>query len=71
LVAWASQGISLIIIVGALGSEANPLFIVGIYCLSILIGAASFIPGGIGVIEGSIVLLLTSLGMEPNSVIAA
>jgi uncharacterized protein (TIRG00374 family) len=71
LVAWASQGISLVIIIGALGFEVSPLFIVGIYCLSILVGAASFIPGGIGVTEGSIVLLLTSLGMEPALAIAA
>jgi uncharacterized protein (TIRG00374 family) len=33
------------------------------YCLSFLAGLISFIPGGIGVVEGSLALLLISLGV--------
>jgi len=69
--AWACQGVSLVLIVGSFGFDANPFVIIGIYCLCILAGAASFIPGGIGATEAAIALLLSGLGMDPTHAVAA
>jgi len=66
LLAWAVQGYGLYIIVKSLGFEADPLLVIGIYNISILAGALSFIPGGIGTTEAAISLLLISLGMESS-----
>ena len=37
---------------------------ISIYSLSVIIGSVSFIPGGVGVVEGSITGLLTLGGVE-------
>jgi uncharacterized protein (TIRG00374 family) len=64
LLAWGSQGYGLYLIVDALGFETNPLLAIGIYSASILAGAVSFIPGGIGATEAAIIVLLVSVGMD-------
>jgi uncharacterized protein (TIRG00374 family) len=72
LLAWLFQGVGLYLIIDALGFEASPLLIIGIYSASILVGALSFIPGGIGATGASITVLLVSIGMDlPLAVIAA
>lgn len=70
-VAWLCQGLVLVLIVNSIGFEAKPEIVIGVYCLSILIGAASFIPGGIGATEAAITLLLTGMGMDPAQAVAA
>lgn len=47
-----------------MGHELSVVGAVGIYALSILAGAASFVPGGLGVTEGAMVLLLVATGMD-------
>jgi len=42
----------------------NYLHLVAIYASSLILGAASFIPGGLGVVEGSLVGLLNFQGVE-------
>ncbi|RDH80809.1 MAG: hypothetical protein DIZ80_17460 [endosymbiont of Galathealinum brachiosum] len=69
--AWTCQGVSLVLIVDSFGFDASPFVIIGIYCLSILAGAASFIPGGIGATEAAIAFLLSGLGMDPAQAVAA
>jgi uncharacterized membrane protein YbhN (UPF0104 family) len=71
LLAWMAQGISLYLIVCALGYELPLNFVAAIYCLSILAGAASFIPGGLGATEAAIVLLLSNAGVGQIEAIAA
>lgn len=46
--ACMAQGVSLYLIVHALGYELTASTVAAIYCLSILAGAASFSPGGLG-----------------------
>jgi len=55
----------------ALGYELTASTVVAIYCLSILAGAASFIPGGLGATEAAIVLLLSAAGVGQTDAIPA
>jgi uncharacterized membrane protein YbhN (UPF0104 family) len=71
LMAWMAQGVSLYLIVDALGYELTASTVVAIYCLSILAGAASFIPGGLGATEAAIVLLLSAAGVGQTDAITA
>ena len=66
ILAWSIQSFSLVIVAYAFGFEANMLLLMGIYCISILAGALSFIPGGVGVAEGAMSILLISIGMDPS-----
>lgn len=69
--AWSAQGLSLHRIVDALGYELGAASVIAIYCLSILAGAASFIPGGLGATEASIALLLGAAGMSYADAVSA
>jgi len=69
--AWAAQGTSLYLIVEALGHDLPTVTVIGIYCVSILAGAASFIPGGLGATEAAIVLLLSAAGVSQTDAITA
>jgi uncharacterized protein (TIRG00374 family) len=71
LMAWMAQGVSLYLIVHALGYELTASTVIAIYCLSILAGAASFIPGGLGATEAAIVLLLSAAGVGQTDAITA
>lgn len=71
LMAWMAQGVSLYLIVHALGYELSASTVVAVYCLSILAGAASFIPGGLGATEAAIVLLLSAAGVGQTDAITA
>jgi len=71
LAAWTAQGCALYLIVAALGYPLTAATVIGLYCLSILAGAASFIPGGLGATEAAIALLLTAAGLSPGDALAA
>jgi uncharacterized membrane protein YbhN (UPF0104 family) len=71
LLAWTAQGVSLYLIVDALGYDLPIGTVVPIYCLSVLAGSASFIPGGLGATEGAIVLLLSAAGLTTTDAFTA
>ncbi len=71
LMAWTAQGYGLYLIVDALGFNFSPFVIIGIYNISILAGAISFIPGGIGATEAAISILLISIGMDASLAVVA
>jgi glycosyltransferase 2 family protein len=71
LMAWMVQGVSLYLIVQALGYELGASTVVAVYCMSILAGAASFIPGGLGATEAAIVFLLSVIGVSQTDAITA
>lgn len=64
--AWTAQGIGLALLVKFFGYDINPILVIGIYNLSMLAGAASFIPGGLGATEAAITLLLGLQGVEAS-----
>lgn len=70
LLAWAAEGLALQIIVASLGGTISLPLAVGIYSVSILAGAISFIPGGLGSTEAAMVLLLTLAGVETSIAIS-
>ncbi len=69
--AWGIQSISLVVLVNTLGFSANIFLVMGIYNISILAGALSFIPGGVGATEAAISYLLYQLGMDLSLAIVA
>ena len=71
LLAWTAQGYGLYLIVDAMGFDVSPLLVIGIYNISILAGAISFIPGGIGATEAAISVLLISIGMDASLAVVA
>ena len=71
LMAWTMQGISLYLIVNALNYDLPIVNIIAIYCLSILAGAVSSIPGGLGATEVAMTLLLSAVGVTQSDAIIA
>lgn len=62
LVAWAAEGVSVYIIAHGLGLELAVETAIGIYAVSMLVGALSFVPGGLGGTEAVMALLLKLSG---------
>lgn len=70
-VAWTAQGLALYLILDSWGYAFTPPALVGIYGLSLLAGAASFIPGGLGATEAAMALLLAAAGVSAGDSVAA
>ena len=66
LLAWSSQGLILHLLLLAFGFDITIAMAISIYCLSLLIGAASFVPGGIGVTGLGMIWLLTQVGVNKD-----
>jgi uncharacterized membrane protein YbhN (UPF0104 family) len=71
LFAWSAQGGILYLMLLELGVEISIVMAVSIYCLSLLIGAASLIPSGVGVTEIGMIWLLTKVGVDNDIAIIA
>ena len=71
LVAWGAEGVAFHLILEALDVDISLGIAVGIYSVSILVGALSFIPGGLGSTEAVMVLLLTQLGADAPTAVGA
>ncbi|MBO9471392.1 flippase-like domain-containing protein [Endozoicomonas sp. G2_2] len=70
LVAWAAEGVSLYVIAHGLDIELALTTAIGIYAVSMLVGALSFIPGGLGSTEAVMVLLLKLSGVDATTALA-
>ncbi len=62
LLAWSIQGVAFYFIASTLGMEISVATAMSIYAISLLAGAVSFVPGGIGTTEGVMGLLLLRTG---------
>ena len=71
LIAWLIQGLAFYFIMLKIGFPLELSLALTIYAVSILAGAASFIPGGIGATETVMGLMLLAVGCEPHIAIAA
>jgi glycosyltransferase 2 family protein len=67
--AWAAQGIGFFTIVQLFTQDIALSKAISIYCAGLFAGAASLIPGGLGVTEGSLAWLLHREGLDQGSAI--
>jgi uncharacterized protein (TIRG00374 family) len=58
MVAWGAEGLALYFMLHSLGSDISLQTAMFIYAFSMLVGAVSFLPGGLGGVEASMVALL-------------
>ncbi len=70
LIAWLLNGFVFYLILVKVGFPVALPLALTIYAISILAGAASFIPGGIGATEAVMALMLLSINSEPHIAIA-
>lgn len=70
-IAWGAEGVALGVILDALDVDASLGLAVGIYSVSVLAGALSFIPGGLGSTEAVMILLLKLVGADMQTAVAA
>lgn len=70
-IGWAAEAFGLFYIVGAMGYETPMLVVFGIYSLSMLAGAVSFMPGGLGGAEIVMSLLLIALDINSSDAVTA
>jgi glycosyltransferase 2 family protein len=63
LAAWAAEALGFYLLLDWLGVAADVLTAAGIYAASMLAGAASFLPGGLGGAEAAMVALLVASGV--------
>jgi uncharacterized protein (TIRG00374 family) len=71
LVAWGAEGMAFYYIMHVLGSELTPQTALFIYAFSMLVGALSFLPGGLGGAEATMVaLLMLNHVAQPQAVAA-
>jgi len=71
LLAWGAEGIAFYYIMDVLGSELSLPVALFIYAFSMLIGALSFLPGGLGGAEATMVALLLLNNVAQPQAIAA
>ena len=71
VLAWGAEGVAFHVILVNLDVDTTVGLAVGIYSVSVLAGALSFIPGGLGSTEAVMVLLLTLMGADTPTAIAA
>jgi glycosyltransferase 2 family protein len=67
---WLVEGFVLYLALVSIGIHLNPLFLSSLIALSILIGVASSLPGGIGSFEAVAVFVLSGTGIEISAATA-
>jgi uncharacterized membrane protein YbhN (UPF0104 family) len=63
VIAWGLTSSVFVGLCTSMGLDINPAIAFGIYPLAMLVGALSFVPGGVGTTELAIVLMLSRLGV--------
>ena len=71
VLAWAAEGLALYIVIQMLGFDISVPLAVGIYAVSILVGALSFVPGGLGGTEVVMGGLLVLVGLDEPVAVSA
>lgn len=71
IVAWSAEAFAFYLLLHQLGSNLSFSFSVFVYAVSMLAGALSFLPGGLGGTEAVMISLLLSSGMPGPEAVAA
>lgn len=69
-VAWLLTAVAFAWLCHSLGIIVPAPLLLGIYPMAMLIGALSFVPGGVGTTEAAIVLMLVACGVGPEAALA-
>ena len=69
IAAWGLQGFAFYYLMQVLGFDAPLPLAMGIYAISLLAGALSMIPGGIGATEAAMALLLAAAGANTHTAV--
>lgn len=71
LVAWGAEAVAFYLVLEWLGADISFSFAIFVYAISMLAGALSFLPGGLGGAEAIMISLLVLKGMAMPAAIAA
>jgi uncharacterized protein (TIRG00374 family) len=71
VVAWGAEALAFYWVLNWLGADISLTFAVFVYALSMLVGALSFLPGGLGGAEAVMISLLVLKGMATPAAVAA
>lgn len=71
LAAWAAEALAFYLILRWIGLDVSPAFAIFVYATSMLAGALSFMPGGLGGAEMAMVTLLSMEGIAKPDAVAA
>lgn len=61
---WIAEGAALYLLLQHFGTDVTFLNAIFIFCFSLIVGAISMLPGGLGSTEAAIVILLKALGVD-------
>ena len=61
---WAAEGLALYLLLRFFGADVSALNAIFVFSFSMIVGAASMLPGGLGSTEVTAVVLLTALGVR-------
>ena len=71
VMAWGAEGTAFYLTLDYLDIDTPVILAISIYAIAVLIGALSFIPGGLGGTEAVMGILLTATGADLSSAVAA
>ena len=68
---WASEGLALYLLLRFFGADVSAANAIFAFSFSMIVGAASMLPGGLGSTEVTAVVLLTALGVNFDAAVAS
>ena len=71
IIAWGAEGVAFYYLLHVMGADVGLVASLFIYAFSMLIGAISFLPGGLGGAEVTMTALLMLNGMDNGAAVAA
>lgn len=71
VVGWAAEGFGLYLLLRYFGANVSPFNAIFVFAFSMIIGAISMLPGGLGSTEVTAVVLLTALGVDIDAAVAS
>ena len=71
IVGWAAEGLALYLLLRFFGADVNAFNAIFVFSFSMIVGASSMLPGGLGSTEVTAVVLLKALGVHFDAAVAS
>lgn len=71
LIAWSAEGIAFAWLVQQLGGQASPLLYMSIFCIALIVGSLTLLPGGLGGTEIVLYMLTVASGLGSAEALTA